>query len=216
MTRCRHQDWVDEYVLNRLCEKDKAAFEEHYFNCAACFEELKARTEVLTVIKDKGRELFKAVPERGTEPSSSQRKPAFFKPQVWWTAAAVAAAAVLIGVVLLIFRPAQTAPTFTLSGEDTVRGQAVGLVSPKGEIPSPPDFFEWKPLAEGIEYRISLYDQQRLWSQTTQEFRIRLPEEVRQRIMPGREYSWQVKAFSPRGALAAISSRQSFKITETR
>jgi hypothetical protein len=216
MTRCRFEDRIDEYILNRLSEKDKTAFEEHYFNCAACFEELKARTEVLAVIKDKGGELFRAVPERIVEPSPVQRKPAFLKPQVWWTAAALAAAAVVIGIVLPLVRPKQTAPHFTLSGEDTVRGQTIALVQPKGEIPSPPDSFEWKPLAEGTEYRITLYDPQRLWSETTQEFRIRLPEEVRQRIMPGREYSWQVKAFSPRGALDAISSRQTFKITETR
>ena len=212
MARCRYEVYIDEYILNRLSEKDRAAFEEHYFNCPACFEGLKDRAEVVAVIKNKGRELFKAEPKKVAQPRTEQRKPALFRPQLWWTAAVVVVTAVLVSAVFLIFHPVQKMPTFTLSGEDAIRGQTIGLVAPKGEIPSPPDFLEWKPLAEGTEYRACIRGLPEVWSQTTQESRIRLPEEVQQQMIPGQEYFWQVKGFSSRGALAAISVRQSFKI----
>ncbi|HEX9901253.1 MAG TPA: zf-HC2 domain-containing protein [Acidobacteriota bacterium] len=208
MTSCCYQDEIDEYLLNRLSQEDKAAFEEHYFNCKACFQELKARAELLGVIKSRGQELFRA-PDKAGLPLTRPRK-LNFKPALWGAAAAGAVA--LIVFVILVTRPPRTAPTFTLSGDDTVRGQAIGLISPRGDIAATPVFLEWSPLAQGAEYTVSLFDQQRLWSETTQECRIRLPEEVRQRMVPGQTYSWQVKAFSPQGALTAISSRLRFKI----
>jgi anti-sigma factor RsiW len=208
MTSCCYRDYIDEYLLNRLSEKDKAAFEEHYFNCQACFQELKARAEVLRVIKNRGQELFRT-PDHAGLPLARPRKPAL-KPALWGAAAAAAVA--LIVFIILDTRPPQTAPTFTLSGDDTVRGQAIGLISPRGDVASLPVFLEWSPLGEGAEYTVTLFDQQRLWSETTQECRIRLPEEVRQRMVAGQTYSWQVKAFSSQGALTAISSRLQFKI----
>jgi len=208
MTSCCYRDDIDEYLLNRLSEEDKAAFEEHYFNCKACFQELKARAEVLRVIKNRGQDLFRS-PDKAGLPLARPRK-LNFKPALWGAAAAGVVA--LIVCVILITRPRETAPTFTLSGDDTVRGQAIGLIFPRGDVALTPVFLEWSPLAEGAEYTVSLFDQQRLWSETTRECRIRLPEEVRQRMIPGQAYSWQVKAFSPQGALTAISSRLQFKI----
>jgi hypothetical protein len=208
MTSCCYRDSIDEYLLNRLSEEDKAAFEEHYFNCKACFQGLKARAEVLRVIKNRGQDLFRS-PDKAGLPVTRPRKPAL-KPALWGAAAAGVGA--LIVCVILITRPRETAPTFTLSGDDTVRGQAIGLISPRGDVALTPAFLEWSPLAEGVEYAVSLFDRERLWSETTRECRIRLPEEVRQRMIPGQAYSWQVKAFSPQGALTAISSRLQFKI----
>jgi len=208
MTASCQDDRIDEYLLGRLSAEDIAAFEEHYFNCPACFEELKIRAEVLSVIQTKGRDLFPAAAQPGRiriRPKNPVLKP------VWWWTAAAGAAAVIVGI-LLLARPPQTPPVFTLSGDDTVRGQALGLISPRGDVALPPLYLEWAPLAEGTEYSVSLFDRERLWSETTRESRIRLPEEIRGRMLPGRTYSWQVKAFSPEGALTALSSRLPFKI----
>jgi predicted anti-sigma-YlaC factor YlaD len=208
MTACYDRDYIDEYLLNRLSEEDKAAFEEHYFNCSSCFRELKARAEVLSVIKSRGQELF-AVPGHSV-PALARSRRLNFKPALWGAAAAAAAAVIVL--VVLVTRPPQTPPTFTLSGDDIVRGQAIGLITPRGDVTSIPVFLEWSPLAEGTEYTVTLFDQQRLWSEKTAKCRIRLPEEVRKRMAVGQTYSWQVKAFSPQGALTAISSRLEFKI----
>ena len=208
MTSSCQDDRIDEYLLGRLSAEDKTAFEEHYFNCPACFEELKIRAEVLSVIRDKGQALFPAAAQPGRiriRPKNPVLKP------VWLWGAAAGVTAVIIGIFLLAPSP-QTPPVFTLSGDDTVRGQALGLISPRGDVALPPAYLEWTPLAEGTEYSVSLFEQQRLWSETTRESRIRLPEEVRGKMVPGRSYSWQVKAFSPEGALTALSSRLPFKI----
>ncbi|MBN2198304.1 MAG: zf-HC2 domain-containing protein, partial [Candidatus Aminicenantes bacterium] len=47
MNSCPHRKLIDDYLLNRLGEDEKNRFEEHFFNCRFCFEELKAREEVV-------------------------------------------------------------------------------------------------------------------------------------------------------------------------
>jgi len=210
MRSCCNSARIDEYLLDRLSPEDKTAFEEHYFNCQACFQELKARAEVVGVIKSRGRELFQDRDLAGRPVVARPKKPAL-KPVALWTAAAGIVA--VVAVVFLVTRPPRTGPVFTLSGDDTVRGQAIGLTAPRGDVAAPPAYLEWSPLAEGTEYVVSLFDEQRLWSETTRECRVRLPEEIRRQMAPGRTYAWQVKAFSAQGALTAMSSRLPFRIT---
>jgi len=53
-----------------------------------------------------------------------------------------------------------------------------------------------------------------LWTTTTKDNFIVLPEKVRKRMTLGEKYSWEVKAFSPEGTLIAISGKVHFKITK--
>ncbi|MBP6059602.1 MAG: zf-HC2 domain-containing protein, partial [Candidatus Saccharicenans sp.] len=52
MRKCKFEGMIDGYLLNKLSERDKELFEEHYFNCPACFEELQARSLIINTIKN--------------------------------------------------------------------------------------------------------------------------------------------------------------------
>ena len=40
--RVAREEALEGYLLGRLNEEDREAFEEHYFECAGCFDELRA------------------------------------------------------------------------------------------------------------------------------------------------------------------------------
>jgi tetratricopeptide (TPR) repeat protein len=41
---------IERYIAKKLSEEDSEVFEQHYFSCEHCFEELKLRTELATVV----------------------------------------------------------------------------------------------------------------------------------------------------------------------
>jgi tetratricopeptide (TPR) repeat protein len=79
-----------KYILGKLDEEDRQAFEEHYFSCGACYEALAADMALETELAENR--------WRVEERSS----PAIWRPQ--WALAAAAAALVLVVGALLWFR----------------------------------------------------------------------------------------------------------------
>jgi hypothetical protein len=49
---------ISRYLLNELSEDENLKFEEHYFKCEECFNELKAAEEALDLIKKEGSTLW--------------------------------------------------------------------------------------------------------------------------------------------------------------
>ena len=47
-------DITEKYLLGELSEADTEAFEQHYFDCARCFEELRACRTMRTVLRQGG------------------------------------------------------------------------------------------------------------------------------------------------------------------
>ena len=212
MKTCRYEDWIDRYLLGRLGEKETAEFEEHYFNCPPCFAKLSERDEVLSVLKS-DRTVF-AAEER---PAIETRKAAWYEravrlltPRQW--ALAGAAAALLVAV--LTFSPLlrNGSPEFVLDGDETVRGSSLTLISPVKDLGSVPAYFEWRPLGDDVWYQISVYNGTLLWKTTTPHSRLALPDDVKALMTAGETYSWQVKAFSFKGTLIAVSSKVQFTI----
>jgi len=74
--------------------------------------------------------------------------------------------------------------------------------------------FEWVKLdREDVEYKVYIYNNgDMLWSETTKENFIVLPEKVKLLMTAGEKFSWQVKAFSPEGTIISISGKVQFKI----
>jgi hypothetical protein len=216
MKKCKFEDAIDNYLLNNLAEIEKEEFEEHYFNCSHCFEKVVERNEMIQVIKAKGARIFKDeyVVEEAKGAAWPEKVWSFFTPRQW---AAAAAAVALVAVVIFGVLPHYrgTSLQFYINEEDMVRGGSITLISPIIDIKSVPDFFEWKKLGDDVEYKIYIYNQKLLWSVSTKENKIVLPEEVKKLMIAGEKYSWQVKAFSPKGTLIAVSSKVQFKISKT-
>ena len=195
-------------------EEKKQEFEAHYFNCRVCFEKMAERDEMLTAIKYKGHTIFQDL-ETGTE---AERVPmleqiwAFFTPKQWTLA--VATTAVLVVVALgVIPNLTTTSPQFFIN-DDLVRGGSIKLISPVITVDAIPSQFRWESLGEDVEYKIEIYNHELLWSATTSNPYITLPQEVKERMVNGEKYSWQVKAFSAEGTLIAISSKVQFPVTK--
>jgi tetratricopeptide (TPR) repeat protein len=79
-TKAAREEILERYLAGSLSEEDRDAFEEHYFGCARCFEELQA----LKAIRD---ELPRAVADLDSDPTRVLPR--------WAPAAALAAALVL-------------------------------------------------------------------------------------------------------------------------
>lgn len=213
MSKCKFEDLIDGYLLNKLSEGDKEAFEEHYFNCSSCFEKLQERDVIIRTIKNNPALLEEKEEVRSSVLAGLRREVASFLTVRQLAFAGVTALLVMIIVFAVLPRGQAPAPNFFLTDEETVRGSSITLISPVIDMNQIPSSFEWKKLGENIEYQISIFNGQILWKATTKENRITLPDEVKARMVPGEKYSWQVKAFGPDGTLIAVSSRVQFKIS---
>jgi hypothetical protein len=50
-TRVAREEIAERYLVGDLSDGDRNAFEEHYFECARCFEELDALQAIQAVLK---------------------------------------------------------------------------------------------------------------------------------------------------------------------
>ncbi len=215
MKECNFENFIDDYLLNRMTEEKKEMFENHYFNCFNCFEKTEERNSLISVIKSKGNRIFHD--QREIDGIRAQtRSPLFerlftFLTPKQWTMAAVSACALLIvfiGVVPNIKSP--TSP-FVLDSQ-SVRGGSLVLIFPVKNTQTIPSEFRWDKLGEGVEYKIYIYKDNLLWSASTTDTSISLPKNVKDLMKAGENYSWEVKAFSQEGSLIAASSKVQFQI----
>ena len=215
MKMCKCENLIDDYLFDRLDDEEKNKFEEHYFNCPYCFEKMVERDELISTIKQKGNMIFQDeyVVEGEKEATWFEKIPSLFTPKQW---ALIPVYAALLLIVIFVFIPFfKPAPPQFFISEDSVRGESITLISPVIDIKAVPSKFEWKDSGDDAEYKIYIYDNgDKLWSTTTKENFVVLPEEIRKLMTSGEKYSWEVKAFSPEGTLIAISSRVHFKISK--
>ncbi|HDZ26015.1 hypothetical protein LCGC14_0531910 [marine sediment metagenome] len=212
MRKCKFEDLIDNYLLNRLDEDKKKIFEEHYFSCPYCFEKMVERDELISIIKYKGDMIFQDgyVVEEAKGMTWVEKIVSFLTPKQWVAAAVSACLFLIIGCLFLYVIPNRgpTLPLFSITDDSTERGTQI-------KIKVIPSKIEWSILGEDVEYKIYIYNNgDKLWSATTKENFIILPDEVKRRMILGEIYSCEVKAFSPYGPLKA-TGRTEFKIQKT-
>ncbi|MFO7866946.1 MAG: zf-HC2 domain-containing protein [Candidatus Aminicenantes bacterium] len=201
------RELVDDYLFNRLSPEKKEQFEQHYFNCPSSFQYLQERRELIFTVKTYKEQIFQDSPDHQPDTSSSllDRIFAFLTPRQW--AAAAAASAVVIFLALVLIPSLQSpGPEFFLD-QDTVRGESITLIT--DAIPTQ---FRWEKIGENIQYQISIYNHTLIWQETTRNNFISLPGSVKEKLTPGKNYFWQIKAFSPEGTLLAESSKIQFPV----
>jgi len=216
MKKCKFEDQIDNYLLNRLEGGDRDKFEEHYFNCTSCFEKMEERNELIATIKTRGALIFKEepMPERKSFVPAFEKVYSFFTPRQWATAA-ISAALILVAVFGVLPQFKRSTPLFYLSENEAVRGESLSLISPIIDVRTAPSSFEWRQLGQDVEYKIYVYNDKLLWTASTRQTKIDVPEDVKLLMVAGEKYSWQVKAFSAKGTLIAISSKVQFQIRAT-
>ncbi|MFB0565066.1 MAG: zf-HC2 domain-containing protein [Candidatus Aminicenantaceae bacterium] len=214
MRRCKFEDSIDDYLLNKLSEGDRERFEEHYFNCQHCFEKMVERDELIAVVKNKGHLIFEEDVSVEKEVFSFEKIFTFLTPKQWALATATVALFLIIflGVVPLLKK---TPTQFILDKEEIVRGKSIALFAPVEDLKAIPTQFRWEGLGENVEYRISLYSGNELiWAANTKNIILPVPENIKSVLRRDHVYSWQVKAFSPQGALIANSGKVQFTIVQ--
>jgi hypothetical protein len=209
MTECKFADLIDEYLLNKLSEGERAKFEEHYFNCPSCFQTMADRDEMITAIKWHGSQIFADLMEieQARKAPVWDRLFGFMTPKQW-ALAAVSAALVIVVTFSVIPAFKTQPPQFYLDDYQT-RGQSITLIS--DAIPSR---FQWQAVADAWEYKIQIDNHDPLWNKTTTDSFITLPDEVKDKMLPGVAYSYQIQAFSKEGTLIAESSKMQFTIPQ--
>lgn len=214
MRKCKFESLIDNYLLNRLSSVQKKNFEEHYFNCSHCFEKIVDRDELISVVKNKGSKIFRDLKSSEVTKKEPvfQRIFSFLTPKQW--AVAAASAVFLLVIIIGVVPSLRNKPPQFFINENLVRGKSITLISPVIDIKSIPSQFKWEELGKDVEYKISIYNQDLLWSETTKNNYIQLPEAIKKRMSDSEKYFWEVKAFSPEGILVAVSSRVQFKITK--
>lgn len=207
MNTTEFQELVDDYLFDRLSPEKTKQFEEHYFNCARCFTYLQERRELILAVKAHGERIFQDMPDyqQVNAPSLWNRILSFLTPKQW-AAATVASAAIILAALVLIPTVQKTGPEFILD-QDTVRGESITLIT--DAIPTQ---FQWEKIGGNAEYQISIYNHTLIWQETTRNNYITLPDSVKDKLIPGKNYFWQVKAFSPQGTLIAESSKIQFPV----
>jgi hypothetical protein len=218
MTPCRQEEKIDAYLMGKLSKMESEAFEDHYFNCPACFQKTYARNELVDVIKYKGASIF-APEEEARRPvvetpkvSVWDRIAAFLAPRPWVPVAA-AAAVLLVVIFGVVPRSNPSSPVFTAVEDMTVRGTSIETIAPAGAQTQAPAFLSWKGIAGAAEYGVSLLKGSELvWTATSAEARIVLPESVAKELSAGEAYAWQVKAYSAQGTMLSASARTEFTI----
>ena len=213
MRKCRYEDRIDEYLLDRMKPEEQTDFEEHYFICRSCFEKMSERNDIVQVLRKEG-----VIPRPEDSPGAVRasrawpgRVLAYLTPRRL-AAVLVPTVLIVLAVWFLIPRGGPVAPPLVLTGDGTVRGAVLRVVSPVAEVAEAPAYLEWKTVGADIEYQVSLAGDTPLLNASTKETRIVLPEEARARMKPGRDYSWQVRAFKADGALVAESGRVKFRV----
>jgi hypothetical protein len=213
MRKCPFDDQIDGYLAGRMTETENARFEEHYFNCPSCFENVRMKSELLDVISRRGAWIFASDVQAERRLSLWEKVGASLTPRQW--VAAAAAAAVILAVVIGIaphFKP--RSPELVFTGDETVRGESLTPISPLGDLGAAPAAFEWNTSTRAAEYQVTLLsDGETLWTETVHENRAALPEAVKTKLVPGGIYTWQVKAYAVQGTLLAASPKVQFRIT---
>jgi hypothetical protein len=113
---------ISGYIAGALSDSEAAAFEEHFFSCEICLNELKAAEEAVNLIKLEGPSVLP-----GAVHSEKQKSFSFFssKSKMYWGVASVAAAILIFS--LLIFLPDKRTNDITISDKQTTIDTSVYL-----------------------------------------------------------------------------------------
>ena len=92
-----NENLVERYLLGELSGEERVAFEEHFFECENCFEELENLRAIQTELARSAEEIHAEIPE------SKPRR-------MWFLAVGVAAALIAVGVGLRMLTPPTEMP----------------------------------------------------------------------------------------------------------
>jgi hypothetical protein len=105
---------TERYLLGELVDAEREAFEEHYFECAACAEDVKAAAAVVDGVRE-------GSPERTGRTIRSASRPRFVA--LFWPLPLGAAAALALSLGVAVYQGAHVVPGLRREIQDAERLQ---------------------------------------------------------------------------------------------
>jgi hypothetical protein len=209
-----------------MCAGENAPVEfgRHLSSCAHCRAELALFRSFHEGPRDAAEiEATARIADRLHSPRSLQPEAAPSPRRSWWQVrwlgpgAAAVAAALIIGAVGLEWRHRGAPPIDVSTGaEDTLRSGGITLISPRGDITEAPAQIQWQVVAGAARYEIKLLevDHTVLWSGSTGDSRIEIPQTARSQIVPAKTLLLQVRAVDSAGRIVAESELSRFRLLQ--
>jgi hypothetical protein len=124
---------AEQYVFGELSETDANAFEEHFFDCGDCAEDVRDEMQML----ESGRDVVRDEPRKTESPRTATVVPiGSRRRRTWWIPAAAAAMLVVaLGVPML--RRGDSAPSMQLAHELQLDGLTRAASEPQPAVTVP-------------------------------------------------------------------------------
>jgi hypothetical protein len=110
---------AEKYLLGQLPKEQHAAYEEHYFDCAACAEEIKATAAFMEGARQVAREQALEVVEKNRLVAVSRASGGWFA----WLKPAIAIPVMAVLLVFIGYQNAVTIPSLTQASPNVVVGE---------------------------------------------------------------------------------------------
>ena len=227
---CPSIEQLGRFAEDGLDASQRANVESHIGRCGHCQSELALLRQFTEVSLQPEEErpvawIAAQLHNRAQEiyEPSSEARPARVS---WWkrlfATPVLSRAALALGCLLIIVsgsiylrRGSAPALNTTLdSGPEVLRSNTVELLSPKGTLTAPPELLQWQamPGAERYQVRILEVDRTELWKSETSAVTIKIPDQVRALVKPGKTLLWHVTALDTSGKQLASSNFESFRV----
>ena len=189
---CKDQDigkLIGGYELGLLTDEEKQQFENHLLECEYCFQSLYEAAPIANMIRGK-----KLAPSKNADLQNDKNKAPVRLFQKKWAFTAASVLAVMIIAFVFVWLQGPGEKTERLRGHDNV---SILVLSPVGEVSSLSKL-RWKPISGIDSYEVKLYTEagDLVWEVSMKGDTAILPESVRESLIPGQIYMWQVEALS--------------------
>lgn len=197
--------------LTRLGEELDATGRAHVESCARCQSELLLFRQITSAqTSAEEEEATRWIAERADVVRAFRPRSTF---RIVYAAAAVLLLVIGAGWFLQMREPALDVPT----GDPVYRSARLEAIAPTGEIAQPPNELRWSAVPNASRYvvRILEVDATEVWSGTTTQTSVALPQAVVAQFAPGKTLLWEVRAFRADEELAA-SETQNVRVVPIR
>jgi len=199
----------------------------HLQSCAYCATELQLLESFHSAeISAEDAAAVNAITQRLKRSASQERRPPQEQPKSWWRfggswlrPAMLASAAILvvaaIGLQLRRGGPPELRHIASQTN-DVFRAQTVTILSPHGDLQTPPEDVRWEPEPSAVTYQVRLLevDGHELWTAKGANTNMPFPPAIRALMVPAKTLSLSVEAFNAQGQKVATSGIVSFRILQ--
>lgn len=202
---CKDQDiskLIGSYELGLLSKEEQRRFEDHLLDCESCFQSLYRTAPIANMIREK-----RLAPNENIELADEEEEKSLPEPHSKsrlihilrrpWVFSMAGITIVLLIALIVIWVQGPGRETERLRGFDEV---SILVISPVGEVTELSEL-KWKVIAGVESYEVSIYTEagDLVWKESVQGSIAILPDSIREALIPGGSYSWQVEALTDEG-----------------